>query len=118
MDYIDKINDKLDYAIDLEVPDEVIVNRMAGRRSCVNCGAIYHVENMPSKVEGVCDRCGGELQLRDDDKPETVIKRLKVYHDETAPLIDYYKEHGIIVELDGTKKPDEVLSDILAKLGE
>ena len=109
---------KMDYAIDLEVADEVIVKRMAGRRACLDCGMTYHIENMPPKVEGICDKCGSKLVLRDDDKPETVLNRLKVYHEQTAPLIDYYKKEGILVSFDGTKAPSEVLKDILARIGE
>ncbi len=97
------INEKIDYAVNVEVPDENIVNRMAGRRACVNCGATYHLVHIPTKVEGICDVCGNELVLRDDDKPETVLKRLNVYHEQTQPLIDYYQEKGILVEVDGTK---------------
>ena len=87
---------KLDYAIDVDVPDENIVRRMSGRRACVGCGATYHLEYAPTKKEGICDVCGGELILRDDDKPETVEKRLGVYHEQTQPLIDYYTNAGIL----------------------
>ena len=82
--------------------DEAIVERMAGRRVCAKCGATFHTVNIPPKQEGVCDNCGGELQLRDDDKPETVKKRLSVYHEQTAPLIEYYKNQGILHEIDGS----------------
>lgn len=92
----------IDYALDIEMTDEAIVERMAGRRVCAKCGATFHTVNIPSKVEGVCDHCGGTLELRDDDQPETVKKRLKVYHDQTAPLIEYYKKQGILHEIDGT----------------
>ena len=80
----------IDYAVNVEVPDENIINRMAGRRACVACGGTYHLVHIPTKVEGICDHCGGELILREDDKPETVKKRLDVYHEQTQPLIDYY----------------------------
>src|SRR5699024_7409619 len=93
---------KLDYAIDVDVPDENIVRRMGGRRACVGCGATYHLEYAPPKQEGICDTCGGELILRDDDKPETVTKRLGVYHEQTQPLIDYYTNAGILKRVDGT----------------
>ena len=85
---LEKINEKMDYAIDVDVPDENIVNRMSGRRACLNCGATYHIVSIPTKVEGICDRCGQPVVLRDDDKPETVQKRLTVYHEQTQPLID------------------------------
>ena len=97
-----EINDKIDFAINVDVPDENIVKRMGGRRACVGCGATYHLEYAPTKTEGICDVCGKELILRDDDKPETVKKRLGVYHDQTQPLIDYYTEAGILKEVDGT----------------
>ena len=113
-----KIGQSMDYAIDVDVPDENIVNRMSGRRACLNCGATYHIVFNPTKTEGVCDACGNETVLRDDDKPETVQKRLTVYHDQTQPLIDYYKNMNILKSVDGTKPMDEVFSDIVAILGE
>ena len=115
---LNKIGQSMDYAIDVDVPDENIVNRMSGRRACLNCGATYHIVFNPTKVEGVCDTCGNETVLRDDDKPETVQKRLTVYHDQTQPLIDYYRNMNILKSVDGTKPMDEVFSDIVAILGE
>ena len=112
-----KINEKMDYAIDVDVPDENIVNRMSGRRACLNCGATYHLVSIPPKVEGICDRCGSEIVLREDDKPETVQKRLKVYHEQTQPLIDYYKNQGILKSVDGTQPMDEVFKAIVTILG-
>lgn len=112
-----KIGEKMEYAIDVDVPDENIVNRMGGRRACVNCGATYHLVSIPPKKEGICDTCGSELILRDDDKPETVQKRLTVYHDQTQPLIDYYKGQGILHTVDGTVPMDEVFANIVALLG-
>ncbi|MCR5303699.1 MAG: adenylate kinase [Lachnospiraceae bacterium] len=106
-----------DHAIDVEVPDENIVRRMGGRRSCQNCGAIYHVEYAKPAKEGICDKCGGTLVIRDDDKDETVRNRLKVYHEQTQPLIDFYKGRGILKEVDGTQDPDKVFEDIRAILG-
>ncbi len=108
-----KLEDSIDYAINVEVPDENIVRRMSGRRACVACGATYHIVHIPTKVEGICDRCGKELILRDDDKPETVQKRLGVYHEQTQPLIEYYTNKGSLVEVDGTKDMNEVFSDIV-----
>jgi adenylate kinase len=110
--------DKMDYAINVEVPDENIVNRMSGRRACVGCGATYHIKYNPTKVEGICDVCGKELILRDDDKPETVLNRLKVYHDQTQPLIDYYGKAGIVKEVDGTVDMNDVFNAIVEILGE
>lgn len=111
------IGEKMDYAIDVEVPDENIVKRMGGRRACVGCGATYHLVYAPTKKEGFCDVCGGELILRDDDKPETVQKRLGVYHEQTQPLIDYYKNQGILREVDGSVDMEDVFKEILNILG-
>ena len=111
------IGEKMDYAIDVEVPDENIVKRMGGLRACVGCGATYHLVYAPTKKEGICDVCGGELILRDDDKPETVQKRLGVYHEQTQPLIDYYKNQGILREVDGSVDMEDVFKEILNILG-
>ena len=110
--------DSVDYAINVEVPDENIVRRMSGRRACVGCGATYHIVYNPTKVENKCDACGAELILRDDDKPETVLNRLNVYHEQTQPLINFYEGKGILKEVDGTKDMKEVFADIIAILGE
>jgi adenylate kinase len=108
----------IDYAINVEVPDENIVNRMSGRRACVACGATYHIVYAPTKVENVCDHCQGELILREDDKPETVQKRLNVYHEQTQPLIDYYTKKGNLKEVDGTMDIEDVFGSIVQILGE
>lgn len=110
--------EKMDYAVNVDVPDEAIVTRMSGRRACLACGATYHIVFNAPKTEGVCDTCGEKLVLRDDDKPETVQKRLTVYHDQTQPLIDYYQKAGILVTVDGTKDLNEVFKDITVVLGE
>ena len=110
---LDKIDQKMDFAVDVDVPDENIVNRMGGRRACTSCGATYHIVTIPTKVEGICDRCGSEVVLREDDKPETVQKRLSVYHEQTQPLIDYYKGQGILKSVDGTQKMEKVFTDIV-----
>ena len=112
-----ELGQKMDYAIDVDVPDENIVNRMSGRRACLNCGATYHIVSIPTKVEGICDRCGQPVVLRDDDKPETVQKRLTVYHEQTQPLIDYYKNQGILREVDGSVDMEDVFKEILNILG-
>ena len=112
-----KINEKMEYAIDVDVPDENIVNRMSGRRACLNCGATYHIVSIPTKVEGICDRCGSPVVLRDDDQPETVKKRLDVYHEQTQPLIDYYKEQDILRTVDGTQPMEDVFGAIVEILG-
>lgn len=113
-----EMGQSIDYAINVEVPDENIVQRMSGRRACVNCGATYHIVYAPTKKENVCDTCEGELILRDDDKPETVQKRLNVYHEQTQPLIDYYTEKDKLVEVDGTIDIEEVYDAIVKILGE
>lgn len=114
---LSKIGESMDYAIDVDVPDENIVNRMSGRRACLNCGATYHLVAIPPKKEGICDSCGSELVLREDDKPETVQKRLDVYHDQTQPLIDYYKKQNILKTVDGTQPMETVFDSIVAILG-
>lgn len=115
---LEKLGSKIDFAIDVDVPDENIVNRMSGRRACLKCGATYHVVFAAPKTEGVCDVCGEALVLREDDKPETVSKRLNVYHEQTQPLIDYYTSHNVLKTVDGTKQLDEVFQEIVNILGE
>lgn len=110
--------EKVDYAINVDVPDENIINRMSGRRACLGCGATYHITFNPPVKEGICDTCGQELVLRDDDKPETVKKRLDVYHQQTQPLIDYYKNAEVLAEVDGTQSMDAVFQGIVEILGE
>jgi adenylate kinase len=110
---LNKIGASMDFAIDVDVPDENIVKRMSGRRACLNCGATYHIVAIPPKKEGVCDSCGSALVLRDDDKPETVQKRLDVYHDQTQPLIDYYKKQNILKTVDGTQPMETVFAQIV-----
>lgn len=110
--------EKVDYAINVDVPDENIINRMSGRRACLGCGATYHITFNPPVKEGICDTCGQELVLRDDDKPETVKKRLDVYHQQTQPLIDYYKNAEVLAEVDGTQPMDAVFQGIVEILGE
>ena len=113
-----ELEQKVDYAIDVDVPDANIVERMSGRRACVGCGATYHLVYAPTKEEGICDVCGKELILRDDDKPETVTKRLNVYHEQTQPLIDYYTNAGILKTVDGTIDINDVFQAIVNILGE
>ena len=108
--------DKIDYAIDVEVPDENIINRMSGRRSCPKCGATYHIEFIPPRKENVCDVCGEALVLRADDKPETVKNRLNVYHESTQPLIDFYNNLGVLRTVDGTQNMKDVFAEIISIL--
>ncbi len=114
---LSRLGEAVDYAINVEVPDENIVKRMGGRRACVGCGATYHLVYAAPKKEGICDNCGAELILRDDDKPETVQKRLGVYHEQTQPLIDYYTKKGILKEVDGTMDMGDVFKAIVEILG-
>ncbi len=114
---LEKLGEKIDYAVDVDVADEHIVKRMSGRRACLKCGATYHVEHIPPRQEGVCDSCGSDLVLRDDDKPETVMNRLKVYHDQTQPLIEYYGQKGILRKVDGTMEMQDVFHAIVDLLG-
>ena len=109
---LDKLGTAIDCAVNVDVPDQNIVSRMSGRRSCPSCGEIFHIVQMPPKKEGICDKCGEKLIQRDDDKPETVEKRLKVYHDQTQPLIDFYEKKGILKTVDGTLAPDDVFKAI------
>ena len=112
-----ELGDQIDYAIDVNVPDENIIKRMSGRRACLACGATYHIEHIPPKKEGVCDRCGEALVLRDDDKEETVKNRLNVYHEQTQPLIEYYTAKNILKTVDGTVDMQVVFDSIVAILG-
>lgn len=107
------MNDAIDVAVNVDVPDESIIRRMSGRRACLSCGATYHIEHVPPKKEGICDHCGQPLVLRDDDKPETVQNRLKVYHEQTQPLIDYYTGKGILRTVDGTQSMNDVFAAIV-----
>ena len=112
-----ELGDQIDYAINVDVPDENIVNRMSGRRACVACGATYHIKYNAPKVENVCDSCGKELIIREDDKPETVQKRLTVYHEQTQPLIDFYEKKGVLKSVDGTVDMMDVFAAITDILG-
>jgi len=113
---LDEIDKPIDVVLNLEVPDEELVERISGRLMCNNCGASYHRNFNPPKKEGVCDVCGGELSQRADDREEAVQNRLNVYKKQTQPLIDYYAKQGILVSLDGTKDINEVFGDIKAVL--
>lgn len=114
---LNKLGEQIDYAINVDVPDENIVKRMSGRRACLKCGATFHLEHVPPKAEGICDSCGSELVLRDDDKAETVQNRLRVYHEQTQPLIEFYTGKGILKTVDGTVDMQDVFAAITAILG-
>jgi adenylate kinase len=104
--------EKISKVLFFDVPDEVIIDRLSGRRVCSKCGAVYHVKYNPSKVEGVCDLCGGTLVQRDDDREEVVRKRLEVYRKQTQPLIEFYQDRGIIYKLDAGKGVEELFEEV------
>jgi adenylate kinase len=106
----------LDRVLSVQVPHSVIVQRLAGRRTCKGCGALYHLTLDPPDKEGVCDRCGGELYQRDDDREETITARLKVYETQTAPLMNYYRERALLRDIDGVGKVDEIRSRVIKVL--
>ena len=108
---------RFDCVLDIEVSDEEIVSRMSGRRACPDCGATYHVVAAPPKTEGVCDACGGKLVQRDDDKPETVLDRLKVYHAQTEPLKEFYAQRGVLKSVDNQPTIEDTTKAIVAALG-
>ena len=107
-----KEGEKIDLALDVEAPDDLIIKRMGGRRTCPNCSAIYHIETLKPKKEGICDLCGAKLMQRKDDNEETVKNRLKIYHEMTEPLIFYYKKENVLEEIDGTENLDKVFETV------
>ncbi|WP_025324268.1 adenylate kinase [Deferrisoma camini] len=107
----------IDHVVSIEVPDEELVERLTGRRTCRGCGAMYHVKFSPPKAQGVCDKCGGELYQRDDDREETIRARLKVYHEQTAPLVEYYEKAGLLRRIPGQGSVDEIYARIEGVLG-
>lgn len=111
------MNCSLNHVVNIQVDPALLVERAVGRRICKDCGATYHINFNPSKVEGVCDKCSGELYQRSDDNEETVSNRVRVYVEETSPLVNYYSEKGIIVNLDGEKSIEAVFEDICLALG-
>ena len=108
---------KIDSVVCLDIADEVIIDRMTGRRICKDCGTPFHIKHNPPKTEGKCDKCGGVLDIRKDDAPETVIKRLEVYHEQTEPLVEFYRERGLLTSIDATLEMNEVTKMILFALG-
>jgi len=110
---LEEMGKKIEYVLALIVPDEELVTRLTGRRTCKNCGMMYHIKFKPPKVEGKCDVCGGELYQRPDDNEETVRNRLKVYHEQTAPLIEYYRKKGVLFEVDGNKSIEEITQQLI-----
>jgi adenylate kinase len=113
---LNDMNVKVDGVVTLEVPEEELIRRLSGRRTCPKCGAGYHLQFSPPKVEGICDQCGGHLVQREDDREETIRRRLKVYRDQTAPMIDFYKKQGVLKSVAGTGKIEEIFRRIVENL--
>ena len=113
-----ELNINIDCVIDIEVDEDELIKRLSGRRVCKTCGASYHIDFNPSKVENVCDKCNGELYTRKDDEKESVAVRLKTYKSSTMPLINYYVNKGILVEINGQQEINEVFNEIVEKIGE
>lgn len=113
---LSQVGKKIDAVVNIVVEDEELLSRLTGRRICKECQKPYHMMFSPPATEGVCDTCGGELYQRADDNVETVKNRLDVYHSQTSPLIDYYRNKGVIIDIDGTKAPDVVFEDIKGAL--
>jgi adenylate kinase len=116
-EFLAEMGQKMDIVINLKVEKDSLIKRLTGRRVCKDCGASYHIINIPPKKDGVCDTCGGELMQRKDDNIETVENRINVYDDQTAPLIGYYKEAGSLVDFDGEQSLDEVFDAIVQAIG-
>jgi len=116
--FLEEQGQQLDAVINFEVGYDTLIARLTGRRVCKSCGASYHVVNMPPKTEGLCDRCGGELEQRKDDTKETAVNRISVYEESTAPLIDYYSKTGALKNFDGETDPDQLLEEIVSVIGE
>lgn len=112
---LEKISN-IDKVINLKIENEVAIERLSGRRTCKRCGAMYHLIYIPPRKEGICDRCGGELIIREDDRREAVLKRLEVYREETRPLIEYYRKKGLLVIINGGRSKEEVTRDLLASI--
>ena len=113
---LEKLGEKIDAVLNLEVDENIIIKRITGRRSCPNCGAVYHIENLKPKREDICDKCGSALVQRPDDKEEVVMNRLKTYYVQTAPVIDYYKSNNTVWDFDSSRDPDEVAEQMYSKL--
>ncbi|CAB5497225.1 Adenylate kinase (EC [Bathymodiolus azoricus thioautotrophic gill symbiont] len=113
---LDKMGEKLDAAVEIDVPRDIILDRLTTRRTCAGCGAIYNIKSNPTKVEGICDKCGESVVQRDDETEEAISNRLNVYNDQTASLVGFYKEEGLLLSVDATSS-DSVINAIKAKIG-
>ncbi len=107
----------VDAVVEVDVPDQEVVRRISGRRTCRNCSAMYHIEFNKPKAAGKCDKCGSELYQRDDDKEEVIKSRLKVYHDQTAPLVEFYSKKNLVKKVDGIGSIDEIFGKVIGALG-
>lgn len=117
-EFLDENNVEIDCVVNINVLPEILIERVSGRRVCLDCGATYHVETNPPKVEGICDVCGNTLHQREDDKEETVKERISIYESQTAPLIDYYNKQNKLIDIDGAQGVDEVYREIERKLND
>ncbi len=108
---------QIDTAVLIDVPEGVSLERLSGRRQCCECSTIFHLKFVPPKREGICDKCGGELYQREDDKPEAIKERLTIYRSETMPIADYYEKAGVLMTVDGSGTPEDVVSQVLNRLG-
>lgn len=106
----------LTHVVSFAVPEDVLMGRLTGRRTCSQCGAIWHIEHKPTSQDGVCDNCGGELTQRSDDREEAIGKRLEVYRTQTAPLLAYYGDRGVLREIDANRSPDVVFQELLTQM--
>lgn len=111
-------DEQLTAVIEIDVPREKLIARLAGRRTCESCGAVYHVESDPPQVEGICDKCGGSLVQREDDTPAAILRRLSIYDDQTRPLLDYYRERGVLKTVNGDQDIEQVTAEILSAIEE
>lgn len=114
-DELEKI-EKVDKVINFVASDEIIIDRLSGRRTCGKCGAIFHIKNVPPKESGICDKCGGELVQRSDETEEVITNRLEVYKEQTEPLIDYYRKKGMLIDVDANTDPDTIFKETLTVL--
>lgn len=110
--------EQITVVVEIDVPRDVLVQRLSGRRVCVDCGTVFHIESNPTSRPGVCDRCGGAVIQREDDRPEPIARRLALYDDQTAPLVEYYRERGLLEQVDGNQDVETVTSSILAVVGQ
>lgn len=110
--------EQITVVVEIDVPRDVLVQRLSGRRVCVDCGTVFHIESNPTSRPGVCDRCGGTVIQREDDRPEPIARRLALYDDQTAPLVEYYRERGLLEQVDGNQDVETVTSSILAVVGQ